>query len=62
VVVAVPVGSPDSCRSIATVADEAVCVEQPESFEAVGAWYADFTQTSDEEVRELLIRDLIRDS
>jgi predicted phosphoribosyltransferase len=54
VVVAVPVGAPDSCRSIATVADQVVCVVQPESFEAVGSWYIDFTQTTDEEVRRIL--------
>ena len=54
VVVAVPVGAPDSCQSIARVADETVCVEQPESFDAVGSWYIDFTQTTDGEVRELL--------
>jgi len=54
VVVAVPVGAPDSCRSIETVADEVVCVERPEPFDAVGCWYGDFSQTADEEVRELL--------
>jgi putative phosphoribosyl transferase len=54
VVVAVPVGAPDSCRSIAMDADEVVCVERPASFEAVGSWYRDFSQTTDEEVRELL--------
>jgi len=54
VVVAVPVGAPDSCRAIADVADDIVCVSQPESFDAVGLWYDDFSQTTDEEVRALL--------
>ena len=58
VVVAVPVGAPDSCAAIADVADEVVCVLQPESFDAVGLWYDDFLQTTDEEVRTLLAQSL----
>jgi putative phosphoribosyl transferase len=54
VVVAVPVGAPDSCRAAADAADEVVCLEQPEAFGAVGAWYDDFAQTTDDEVRSLL--------
>jgi putative phosphoribosyl transferase len=54
VVVAVPVGSPDTCREFADVADEIVCARAPEYFAAVGQWYRDFSETSDEEVRELL--------
>jgi putative phosphoribosyl transferase len=58
VVVAVPVGAPDSCRAIAEAADEVVCLLQPDSFDAVGLWYEDFTQTTDAEVRTLLARAL----
>jgi putative phosphoribosyl transferase len=54
VVVAVPVGSPDTCREFTEVADEIVCARAPEYFAAVGQWYRDFSQTSDEEVRALL--------
>ena len=58
VIVAVPVGAPDSCRAIADVAEEVVCLMQPESFDAVGLLYDDFSQTSDEEVRTLLAESL----
>jgi len=54
VVVAVPVGAPESCRAMSELADEVVCVLQPDSFDAVGLWYDDFAQTTDEEVRALL--------
>ncbi len=54
VVVAVPVGAPDTCREFADVADEIVCARAPERFSAVGEWYRDFSQTTDEEVRALL--------
>jgi predicted phosphoribosyltransferase len=54
IVVAVPVGSPETCREFADVADEIVCARAPEYFAAVGQWYRDFSQTSDEEVRALL--------
>jgi putative phosphoribosyl transferase len=54
VVVAVPVGSPETCQEFADVADEIVCARAPEYFTAVGQWYGDFSQTSDEEVRDLL--------
>ena len=56
IVVAVPVGAPETCAMIAEVADEAVCAYEPEQFAAVGLWYQDFSQTTDEEVRELLAR------
>ena len=56
VVVAVPVGSPDVCAAFREVADEVVCAREPEPFYAVGAWYHDFTQTTDDEVRGLLQR------
>jgi putative phosphoribosyl transferase len=54
VIVAVPVGAPDTCEALSTFADEVVCVRTPEPFSAVGQWYLDFDQTSDEEVRQLL--------
>jgi putative phosphoribosyl transferase len=54
IVVAVPVGARESVQRLAAVADEVVCPAQPEPFDAVGLWYDDFTQTSDEEVKELL--------
>jgi putative phosphoribosyl transferase len=54
VVVAAPVGARETCRSLATVADEVVCVFTPEPFQAVGLWYEDFSQTTDDEVRQLL--------
>jgi len=56
VVVAVPVGAPDACQEFADITDETVCARTPEPFNAVGLWYRDFSQTTDEEVRELLRR------
>jgi putative phosphoribosyl transferase len=54
IVVAVPVGPPDTCRELAEEADETICLSTPEFFQAVGQYYEDFSQTSDEDVRELL--------
>jgi putative phosphoribosyl transferase len=54
VVVAVPVGAPSTCAELAAVADETVCARMPEPFSAVGLWYRDFSQTTDEEVQMLL--------
>ena len=56
VVVAVPVGAWQTCQALREVADEVVCASTPEPFRAVGLWYADFSQTTDEEVRQLLSR------
>ncbi len=56
VVIAVPVGPPDTCRRFKREADECSCLAQPEPFLAVGEWYADFPQVSDSEVREILAR------
>jgi len=56
IVVAVPVGARETCAELATEADEAVCAVMPEPFVAVGAWYENFDQTTDDEVRELLAR------
>jgi predicted phosphoribosyltransferase len=54
IIVAVPVGSADTCREFAAIADDIVCARAPEHFAAVGQWYDDFRQTTDEEVGELL--------
>lgn len=54
IVVAVPVGPPDTCRELQEEADETICLSTPEFFQAVGQYYEDFSQTSDEDVRELL--------
>jgi predicted phosphoribosyltransferase len=56
VVVAVPVGAPETCDEFRRVADDVVCAATPEPFFAVGSWYQDFAQTTDDEVRELLAR------
>lgn len=56
IVVAVPVGAPEICAELQNEADEIICVETPEPFYGVGAWYEDFSQTTDEEVRDLLQR------
>ena len=56
VVVAVPVASPEARDRIAALADEVVCLATPTLFSAVGQWYRDFGQTSDDEVRDLLAR------
>ena len=54
IVVAVPTAAPEVCEQMRHEADEVVCATTPEPFRAVGRWYEDFEQTSDEEVRELL--------
>ena len=54
IVVAVPVAPPTAYRQLADAADDVVCVEVPAGFLAVGEYYRDFSQTSDDEVRELL--------
>lgn len=56
VVVALPVASTDAYRMLAEEADEVICVSTPLSFFAVGQWYEEFTQTTDEEVTRLLTR------
>jgi predicted phosphoribosyltransferase len=54
VVVAVPAGSPETCNEFRQEVDEIVCAITPEPFYAVGLWYDDFSQTTDDEVRALL--------
>ena len=56
IVMAVPVGAPETCALFSKEVDEVVCGTTPENFTAVGRWYADFRQTTDEEVCELLDR------
>jgi predicted phosphoribosyltransferase len=56
VVVAVPVAAPETCDAFRDIADEIVCAETPEPFRAVGVWYDDFSQTTDDEVHDLLAR------
>jgi putative phosphoribosyl transferase len=53
-IAAVPVAPPPTCQELRPLADEVICVDTPEPFYGVGMWYADFSPTSDEEVRELL--------
>ena len=54
VIVAVPVGAPETCRELRAVADDVVCGQTPAALSAVGAWYEDFSQTTDDEVTMLL--------
>ena len=54
VVVAVPAAAAETCELLASEADEVVCLTTPEPFYAVGLWYEDFSETSDDEVRRLL--------
>ncbi|HJQ48047.1 MAG TPA: alpha/beta family hydrolase [Amycolatopsis sp.] len=56
VVLAVPLGARDAIHSLRGAADEIVCLETPAWFTAIGEWYDDFTQTSDDEVIRLLAR------
>jgi predicted phosphoribosyltransferase len=56
IIVAVPVAAEETCNDLRNEVDEVVCAITPDSFLAVGLWYEDFSQTSDEEVRVLLER------
>jgi len=53
-IVAVPVGAPDTCEEFRSEVDEVICGAAPDAFRAVGMWYEDFSQTTDEEVQSLL--------
>jgi putative phosphoribosyl transferase len=55
-VIAVPVAPPSACADLAGEVDEFICLQQPEMFFAIGEFYKDFLQVSDEEVQELLKR------
>jgi putative phosphoribosyl transferase len=54
IVVAVPVAAPDTCEEFRAEVDEIVCAVTPEQFVAMGLWYQDFSQTTDEEMPDLL--------
>lgn len=54
IVVAVPVGARETCEELSAEADEVVCTHMPGAFRAVGQWYDDFTQTTDDEIRAVL--------
>lgn len=54
IVIAVPAAAPDTCRELSAEVDDIVCAITPEPFQAVGLWYVDFAQTTDEEVHDLL--------
>jgi len=54
IIVAVPVGAPDSCHALTAIAHEVVCARAPEHFAAVGEWYLDFSGTTDQQVHDLL--------
>ncbi|MFW5883365.1 MAG: phosphoribosyltransferase [Verrucomicrobiota bacterium] len=54
IVIAVPVGASDTVRALAEIADEVICPAQPQPFHAVGLWYRNFDQTTDQEVMDLL--------
>lgn len=56
IVIAVPVAPPETCAEFRAEVDEVVCAITPEPFYGVSRWYEDFTQTTDEEVRDLLKR------
>lgn len=56
IVVAVPAAAPQSCEELRAEVDEVVCALTPEPFLAVGMWYEDFSETTDDDVRELLAR------
>jgi putative phosphoribosyl transferase len=56
IVVAVPVGAPETCRALEAEVDEVICASRPAFFHGVGQFYDDFSQTTDEEVRELLAK------
>ena len=53
-VVAVPLAAAPTCRDLRGEVDELVCLQTPEPFYSVGFWYEDFSQTSDEDIREML--------
>ena len=56
IVVAVPTASPETCEEMKAEVDDVICAITPEPFQAVGRWYQDFAQTTDEEVQDLLTR------
>ena len=59
-IVAVPTASPSTCAELGHEVDECICAITPDPFYAVGIWYEDFSQTTDDEVRDLLERAAVR--
>jgi putative phosphoribosyl transferase len=59
IVVAVPVAPAQTCKELKSEVDKVVCLMTPEPFYAIGLWYENFEQTTDEEVRELLSKTLV---
>lgn len=55
IIAAVPVAPASTCDELSETADEVVCYMAPDNFSSVGEWYEDFSQTTDEEVRQLLV-------
>lgn len=53
-IVAVPVAPIEACEKLKAEADEIICLSMPDPFHAVGMWYENFAQTTDEEVKSLL--------
>ena len=60
ILVAVPVAARATCDQLREEGNEVLCATTPEPFFAVGQWYKDFAQTTDEEVRELLERSVVK--
>jgi predicted phosphoribosyltransferase len=58
--VAVPVAPRDTARLVEQITDRLVVMQQPLHFQAVGAWYRDFSQTTDDEVKDLLAKSRLR--
>jgi putative phosphoribosyl transferase len=54
--IAVPVGPSETCEELRDLADQVICAATPRPFRAVGLWYSDFPQATDDEVRDLLAR------
>lgn len=62
IVVAVPVGARSTCEELRAEVDDLVCARAPERFYAVGMWYDDFTQVTDQDISELLDRAAVESS
>ncbi len=56
IIIAVPVAAAETCAELGAEVDDIVCLQTPSPFRAVGLWYEDFSQTTDEEVHDLLAR------
>ena len=53
IILAIPVAAESTCKALKPLVDELICLEQPADLQAVGLWYDDFSQTTDEEVINL---------